>query len=462
MKRNRIMRYLVFIVVIIMTIGGISPLAYAGKPGATTGVVITTPDIPETIVEGEYIDFQVTAKYGSSKEVIWSSSPNLRLISGPTVVKKQVVATFRFSQSTPATYTEYVKVRDSYGYEDTLWATFTILGTVPENKPPVAENLELTTNEDQTISGTIIATDPDGDSLTTAITYAPSHGSAYIQGLNVTYTPDLNYYGSDSFVVTVFDGRGGEDTANVSITIIPADEPLRYVALGDSIPSGIYYTSLWNYIFGGTNSYSYVEQLADQLKVESSNFVDASVSGYNTVDVFNQINTMTEVIRNADVITLCVGANDIMDAAGRDTSGLLKYSINWSIADSGRDNFEFYWWQLIDCIENLNPDVTLVVMTIYNPYRTSDSYYSDVDPYFSSSTGELGLNYIIKNTPALYDSGASDIFADTFNYKVVDIYKAFNDHINKDSLTGFYSSFCDPHPNQAGQNLIFTEHMKAF
>lgn len=88
MKRNCIMRYLVFTLVLLMTFSVTGPLAYAAKPGTITGVVITTPDIAETIVEGDYIDFQVTAKYGSSKEVIWSYSPNLSLISGPTVVKK--------------------------------------------------------------------------------------------------------------------------------------------------------------------------------------------------------------------------------------------------------------------------------------------------------------------------------------------------------------------------------------
>lgn len=45
----------------------------------------------------------------------------------------------------------------------------------------------------------------------------------------------------------------------------------------------------------------------------------------------------------ADVITLCVGANDIMDAAGRGFSGLQKYDIDWAVADAGRNNFERDW-----------------------------------------------------------------------------------------------------------------------
>ena len=226
------------------------------------------------------------------------------------------------------------------------------------------------------------------------------------------------------------------------------------MALGDSIPSGTYYTSLWNYLGGGTDSYSYVEQFADYYDVESGNFIDASVSGHNTVDVLNQLDQMSAAISAADVITLCVGANDIMDAASRGMSGLNKYDIDWSVADAGRDNFEAYWPRVIDGIEELNPNVTLIVMTIYNPYRISDDYYKLVDPYFSSSSGKMGLNYIIENTETLYGS----LLADDFDYIVVDIYSAFNKHASKDSLTGFYNRFCDPHPNQLGQDLIFSEH----
>jgi hypothetical protein len=112
-----------------------------------------------------------------------------------------------------------------------------------------------------------------------------------------------------------------------------------------------------------------------------------------------------------------------MDAAGRGTSGLLKYDINWSVADAGRDNFELYWPQVIDKIENLNPDVTLVVMTIYNPYRLTDSYFNLVDPYFSASSGtDLGLNYIIENTMSLDNSIWGNKLADGFKYRVADVY----------------------------------------
>lgn len=73
-------------------------------------------------------------------------------------------------------------------------------------------------------------------------------------------------------------------------------------------------------------------------------------------------------------MSLSVGGNDIMDAAARTASGLDKHDIDWALADAGRDSFQQYWPLIIDRVEEWNPDVTLIVMTIYNPYHTDDVY----------------------------------------------------------------------------------------
>jgi hypothetical protein len=41
----------------------------------------------------------------------------------------------------------------------------------------------------------------------------------------VSYLPDADYYGSDSFVFSADDGRGGVDTGTVSIAIRAVDDP---------------------------------------------------------------------------------------------------------------------------------------------------------------------------------------------------------------------------------------------
>ena len=71
---------------------------------------------------------------------------------------------------------------------------------------------------------TLHATDVDvTDILTWSISTPASHGSASASGTGISkaigYTPEVNYNGSDNFIVMVSDGNGGTDTINVNVTI---------------------------------------------------------------------------------------------------------------------------------------------------------------------------------------------------------------------------------------------------
>src|SRR5262249_32149647 len=69
-------------------------------------------------------------------------------------------------------------------------------------------------------------TDPDGDALTVTAVGTPAHGTARINADNtVTYTPARDYNGTDSFTYTISDGHGGSDTAPVTLTITPVNDP---------------------------------------------------------------------------------------------------------------------------------------------------------------------------------------------------------------------------------------------
>ncbi|TDN82410.1 gliding motility-associated-like protein, partial [Salegentibacter sp. 24] len=62
--------------------------------------------------------------------------------------------------------------------------------------------------------------DPDNDALEVTTTTAPTNGSVVInQGGTVTYTPNNNFNGTDSFSYTITDGNGGTDTAMVTVTV---------------------------------------------------------------------------------------------------------------------------------------------------------------------------------------------------------------------------------------------------
>ncbi len=98
---------------------------------------------------------------------------------------------------------------------------------IPEpNTAPVASSQSVSVDEDSNIAITLVGTDADaGDTLTYSIT-EPSNGVLSGSGANVTYTPNPNYAGTDSFDFTVSDGTDS-DTATVSITVNPlGDAPV--------------------------------------------------------------------------------------------------------------------------------------------------------------------------------------------------------------------------------------------
>ena len=90
------------------------------------------------------------------------------------------------------------------------------------NNPPVAVDDTDATSEDSLVITTVLSndSDPDGDTLTVTSVTDPANGVAEINsGTTVTYTPNANFNGADSYVYTISDGNGGTDTATVTITV---------------------------------------------------------------------------------------------------------------------------------------------------------------------------------------------------------------------------------------------------
>jgi hypothetical protein len=54
------------------------------------------------------------------------------------------------------------------------------------------------------------------------VVQAPSHGTAQVNGLNITYTPTNGYSGPDSFSYTVMNSSGTSSPATVTLSVLPA------------------------------------------------------------------------------------------------------------------------------------------------------------------------------------------------------------------------------------------------
>ena len=90
------------------------------------------------------------------------------------------------------------------------------------NPPPVAETCSVTTQENTPKSITIAGSDENGDQLTYSVVTGPEHGKLSGTEPNLTYNPETNFHGSDSFSFKVNDGKADSDLAIVSIEVEPA------------------------------------------------------------------------------------------------------------------------------------------------------------------------------------------------------------------------------------------------
>lgn len=93
----------------------------------------------------------------------------------------------------------------------------------PVNDAPDASDDQGSTDEDNpyyVLKNTLLSNDSDidGDSMNVSGVGNPVNGSVVIDGNNVVFTPDANYFGPASFDYTITDGLL-DDTATVSITV---------------------------------------------------------------------------------------------------------------------------------------------------------------------------------------------------------------------------------------------------
>jgi len=123
-------------------------------------------------------------------------------------------------------------------------ATVTINILAPPPTAPTANPDSFTTNEDTATTINVLTNDTAGsvtiDVASLSIVSGPAHGSVVVDATgNVTYTPTLNYNGSDQFSYTVNDSDAPARTSNqaiVSVTVNSVNDAPVGVADTYSIP----------------------------------------------------------------------------------------------------------------------------------------------------------------------------------------------------------------------------------
>ena len=124
-----------------------------------------------------------------------------------------------FNGTDTITYT----ISDGKGGTSTATVTVTV---DPVNDPPVATNDTATTNEDAPVTIAVLGNDADidGDPLTVISASAPNGTVVINPDGTITYTPTLNFNGTDTITYQISDGKGGFSTATVTVTVVPLND----------------------------------------------------------------------------------------------------------------------------------------------------------------------------------------------------------------------------------------------
>ncbi|MDY6793291.1 MAG: Ig-like domain-containing protein [Thermodesulfobacteriota bacterium] len=158
---------------------------------------------------------------GQSSTLTWSST------NADSATIDQGIGTVPVSGSTAVSPTETTTYTITVtGTQGSAVASTTVTVT---NNPPIAVDDLASTDEDTPITAIEVLvndSDPDDDTISISDFTQPSHGTTGSNGDGtLTYTPDADYNGSDSFTYTITDGTAESAPATVNVTINPVNDP---------------------------------------------------------------------------------------------------------------------------------------------------------------------------------------------------------------------------------------------
>lgn len=182
----------------------VDPAQVVGGDGATgtvnVGAVAPPGGLPVRLVSGNTAFAQIPA--------------------GVTIAEGQTSATFPVTTTLPGSSQVQVFLNAYLGIQR---KNGPILVTPPPD--PVVDDQAVSTLEDTPVTVTLTGSESRGYPVTFAVVDQPLHGTLTGDAPNVTYTPDPNYNGTDTFTFKANDGYTDSKLGTVTLTIIPVNDP---------------------------------------------------------------------------------------------------------------------------------------------------------------------------------------------------------------------------------------------
>jgi VCBS repeat-containing protein len=191
---------------------GLTPATNSAIEGGTHTVTAHAESTGGSPVPGATVNFTIL------------SGPNAGL-TGTGTTDASGNATFTYTDGGPEGTTGQDLIQAKIG---TLTSNTVEMNWLPNNQPPVAVDDAFSTSEDTALSATVIGndSDPNGDTLIVSLVTGTSNGTLVLNADGTfTYTPNANFNGSDSFTYKVNDGTVDGNTATVTITVNPVNDP---------------------------------------------------------------------------------------------------------------------------------------------------------------------------------------------------------------------------------------------
>lgn len=211
--------------------------------------------------------------------------------------------------------------------------------------------------------------------------------------------------------------------------IVQAEESnsLYYVALGDSLAAGMNEN--------GEIGFGYADLLAKNYQEQKSEVIfnkGFSYPGFTTVDVLKGIEenvtkpiydlngisqktvAIKDAIQQADLITLSVGANDILKNVNRSESG--EFSFDTAGVIKSIQDVSVNYKKIFDSIYKINPEVDMIVMGLYNPFPYIEDPAIQKQLSMLVTTLNNSMKSIVENNGGIYTEVAAQIATDAKTY----------------------------------------------
>ena len=177
-----------------------------------------------TVNEGESVTITLTGTDSDGDNLVYEivtqpaqgtlsgEAPNITYVAGS--VEANTIDTFTF------------KVKDDQNESNIATVTVTIVD-VPEvvNQAPVAEDINISVDQNETVAITLTASDSEGAALTYHLNTDSLNGTLTGTAPDLTYRPGSDFNGTDTFRYYVSDGDLNSSLATVTITVNAVEVP---------------------------------------------------------------------------------------------------------------------------------------------------------------------------------------------------------------------------------------------